>query len=211
MKKMITRVFIINNQKFSNLLLLRNKSNITKIFLAFFTACLTGLFAQIRIYLPWTPIPITLQTLAVLGGGIFLGASYGSISQCIYILLGIFGIPWFTGKKAGISVLFGASGGYLIGFIIASYLTGIITEKIVKNQQSLRKTLALLLFVNFFVIYGYGLTVLFFWLTSITNTAISFWELLEQGLFPFIIGDLLKIGIIMLILQNQLLIKKLFI
>lgn len=211
MRKMVTRVFNINNLKLSSLLFLRNESHITKIFLAFLTACLTGLFAQIRIYLPWTPIPITLQTLAVLGSGIFLGALYGCLSQCIYILLGIIGIPWFTGKNAGISVLFGASGGYLIGFIVASYLTGKVTEKLERNQQSLRKTLVLLLTVNFIVVYSLGLFFLFLWFTVISNKSISLWKLLEQGLFPFIIGDLLKIGILMLILQNQLLQKKLII
>ncbi|HUU78086.1 MAG TPA: biotin transporter BioY [candidate division Zixibacteria bacterium] len=208
---MITRVFNINNLKFSNLLFLRNKSHVTKISLAFITACLTGLFAQIKIYLPWTPIPITLQTLAVLGSGIFLGAFYGSLSQYIYLIFGIIGIPWFTGKNAGISVLFGASGGYLIGFIIASYLTGIVVEKLLKNQQSLRKTLVLLLTVNFVVIYTFGLIFLYLWFTIITDTSISFRKLLEQGMFPFIIGDLLKIGILMLILQNHLLQKKLLI
>jgi len=75
-------------------------------------ACLTGILAQARIYLPWTPVPITGQTIAVILAGILLGKCWGSISMAIYGIMGIAGIPWLSGATSG----WGPTSGYLLGF-----------------------------------------------------------------------------------------------
>ena len=85
---------------------------------------LTTLGAFVRIPLPFTPVPITLQTLFVLLGGAFLGARLGSFAQLSYILLGVLGIPVFCNAGFGMIYILGPTGGYLLGFIFASLFIG---------------------------------------------------------------------------------------
>ena len=81
-------------------------------------ACITGLMAQIVIPLPWTPVPITAQTFAVLCSGLFLGKKYGCLSQILYVVLGVAFIPWFGGMTGGLEIFLGSTCGFFIGFII---------------------------------------------------------------------------------------------
>lgn len=83
---------------------------------------LTAIGAYIMIPLP--PVPVTMQTLFVILAGTLLGGYLGALSQVVYILLGIIGLPVFTGGKAGIGVLFGPTGGYLFGFVAGAYIIG---------------------------------------------------------------------------------------
>src|SRR3972149_3349650 len=76
-----------------------------KIILALGFACLTGLLAQLRFYLPYTPVPVTGQVFAVLLSGVILGKWYGGLDQGVYAGIGVVGIPWFTGLKGGLDVL----------------------------------------------------------------------------------------------------------
>jgi len=76
------------------------------------------------IIVPIPPVPITLQTLFLGLAGALLGARLGALSQVVYLLLGIIGLPVFAGGKAGLGVLFGPTGGYLIGFVAAAYVIG---------------------------------------------------------------------------------------
>lgn len=92
-------------------------------------ACLTGLAAQIRIPLPYTPVPLTGQVLAVLLSGVVLGSFYGGISQILYLSLGVVGIPWFSGWNGGLAVITSVTGGYIIGFIPAALIIGWLTDK----------------------------------------------------------------------------------
>lgn len=78
--------------------------------------------------IPLQPVPITLQTLFTGLAGVLLGAYTGALSQIVYVLLGIIGLPVFAGGKAGIGTLLGPSGGYIIGFIVAAFVIGKITE-----------------------------------------------------------------------------------
>ena len=119
---------------------IQDTSTATKVLMSFMMACFTGLMAQIIIPLPWTPVPITAQTFAVLCSGLILGKKYGCLSQILYIVLGIAFIPWFGGMTGGLDVFLGSTGGFFIGFVIASYFIGAITEKYAKAPQ---KTLAL--------------------------------------------------------------------
>ncbi len=82
-----------------------------KLALAFGMAALTGLLAQVRFQLPWTPVPLTGQTLAVLLAGVALGKWWGGISMAIYAGLGIAGVPWFQGWNGGLAYLAGPTGG----------------------------------------------------------------------------------------------------
>ena len=87
-------------------------------------ALLTALAAQIVIPLPFTPVPITGQTFVVLLAGAGLGATAGAASQGLYVLLGAVGLPFYAGGASGWTVARGATGGYLIGFIVAAWIVG---------------------------------------------------------------------------------------
>lgn len=101
-------------------------SRVKKIALAVLFAIITGISAQLYIPLPFTPVPITGQVFAVLLSGILLGKTTGTISQILYLTGGTAGINWFYGASSGI---LRPTTGYLIGFVLATYITGLITEK----------------------------------------------------------------------------------
>ncbi len=168
-------------------------STITKIVFSFLMACITGLMAQIIIPLPWTPVPITAQTFAVLCSGLFLGKKYGCLSQIIYIVLGIAFVPWFGGMTGGLDVLLGSTGGYLIGFIIASYFIGYITKKYA-NARNFTRMFAVIGVANFALIYIPGLIGLALWAYLTQGAVLGVVDLLLMGLVPFIFGDLIKIA-----------------
>ena len=146
---------------------------------AFFTS-LTAVLAQITIYLPLTPIPITLQTLAVVLSGIIGGAVVGFLSQAMYIALIMFGLPLAAGFKGGLAVLLGPTAGFLYGFPIASTLSGLIGFR---SKSRFRMFLASILGV--FAVYPTG----FLWLNLVYNVKS---ELAIVGLLPFIPGDVVK-------------------
>jgi biotin transport system substrate-specific component len=170
-----------------------NTSLANKVVLAFLMACFTGIMAQVVIPLPWTPVPITLQTFAVLMAGIFLGRYWGGISMLIYLAVGLLGVPWLAGMSGGIEALLSASGGYLIGFILAALFLGYFVDRYVQSRKFL-PMLGLMLFANFILLYAPGLIQLSIWTQSATGVAPGIWELLLMGAIPFIAGDLLKIG-----------------
>lgn len=168
-------------------------SNANKLVMAFFMACITGLMAQIVIPLPWTPVPITAQTFAVLLAGILLGRFWGGLSMIVYLIIGLLGVPWFSGMTGGIGVVTGATGGFLIGFILAALFLGYFADKYI-NARSFMPMLGLLLFANFFLIYIPGLIGLGVWIYLVKGSAPGIWTLLAMGLLPFIVGDVIKIG-----------------
>jgi biotin transport system substrate-specific component len=89
-------------------------------------AALTAVGAYVHI--PLGPVPIVLQNLFVLLAGLLLGSRWGAISIGIYLLVGAIGIPVFAGAKGGIAHFMGPTGGYLFGFLLASYITGYISN-----------------------------------------------------------------------------------
>src|SRR5262245_9948526 len=89
---------------------------------------LTAAAAQIEIRLPWTPVPITGQTFAVLLSGTVLGARRAFLAQCFYLLEGAVGLPFFAGGAAGVAKILGSTGGYLIAFPFAAVMTGALAE-----------------------------------------------------------------------------------
>ena len=153
---------------------IRDASTATKLLMSLMMACITGIMAQIIIPLPWTPVPITAQTFAVLCSGLFLGKKYGCLSQILYIVLGL-----------------GSTFGFFIGFVIASYFVGMITEKYAASR-SFRKMAITIGIANFTLIYIPGLAGLALFM-SMQGTPVGIVELLMMGLVPFIAGDIVKI------------------
>jgi biotin transport system substrate-specific component len=168
-------------------------SLINKVILAFFMACVTGIMAQLVIPLPWTPVPVTAQTFAVLMAGVLLGRWWGGISQIIYLIVGLLGVHWFSGLTGGYTVLFGATGGYLVGFILVALFLGYFSDRNVQARK-FRPMLGLMLFANFAIIYIPGLLGLGLWMYLINGTFPGILTLLSMGLLPFLVGDLFKIG-----------------
>ncbi len=162
-----------------------------KLVLAFGVAALTGLLAQARVQLPWSPVPLTGQTFGALLAGVMLGTWWGGVSMALYAGLGAAGLPWFQGWSGGMAYLAGPTGGYIIGFILAALFLGYFTDKYVRSR-SFTVILALMLFANFILIYGPGLLQLNLWLSNVKGQAVTFSQLLKMGAIPFIAGDVTK-------------------
>ena len=157
---------------------------IYKLLLALCLACLTGLGAQLKLYLPFTPVPFTGQVLFVLLSGTLLGR-YGGLSQAIYLGIGCLGVPWFAaGMKGGIEVLIGITGGYLIGFIIASTIIGFFTERYLTARKF--KFQLSLMVIGIGIIYAFG-AIQF---SLIMHT--DFQKTMLLAVIPFIPLDILK-------------------
>ncbi len=166
-------------------------SLIKKIALALGMACVIGLLAQIRMPLPWTPVPITGQTLGALLAGVLLGQWWGAASLAIYAGLGAVGVPWFNGWSGGIGHLIGPTGGYIIGFILAALFIGHFTDKYIR-ARTFPRMLGLMLFAGFVLVYVPGLIQLYLWLSLVKGQAVGLYQLLGMGFFPFIAGDVIK-------------------
>ncbi|MDI6916174.1 MAG: biotin transporter BioY [Thermoplasmatales archaeon] len=152
-------------------------------------ACFTGLMAQLRFYLPFTPVPLTGQTFAVLLSGVILGKYYGGLSQGIYAGLGFAGVPWFANWSGGPAVLLGPTGGYIIGFILAALFIGWAVDSNVKIR-SLPSMLGLMLFADIGLILIPGTLWLYIWLNTFYPAGI--WEAMLMGFIPFVAGDAVK-------------------
>ena len=162
-----------------------------KLALAIGFAGLTGLLAQMRIMLPWSPVPVTGQTFAVLLAGVLLGKQWGGIGLAIYAGLGAAGLPWFSSWSGGMGHLAGPTGGYIIGFILAALFLGYFTDTYIRSRSFL-SMLALMLFANFVLIYVPGLFQLGLWLRLVQGEPVAFTTLLGMGAIPFIAGDITK-------------------
>ncbi len=154
-------------------------------------ASLTGAMAQVRVVLPWSPVPITLQTFVVLLSGVLLCRKWGAISQALYVGIGVLGMPWFTGYNSGLQALTGPTGGYIAGFILSALLIGYFTDTYGKSR-SFFPMLGLMVFANFIIIYGLGLAQLSLYLSWVKGVKISLPTLFWMGVIPFIPGDLTK-------------------
>jgi biotin transport system substrate-specific component len=144
---------------------------------------LTVLAAQVSIPVPGSPVPITGQTFAVLLTAAALGPYRGVASQGLYLLLGLVGLPVFAGATGGSHVVFGASGGYLIGFIVAAAIVGAGARR--GADRSPVRTLLLYALASV-VIYAIGTT----WLCLDTGMTAS--AGIAAGVTPFIPGDVGK-------------------
>lgn len=142
--------------------------------------------AQISIPVPGSPVPVTGQTLAVLLLGTAYGATLGFSTFAFYLLMGIAGAPIFAGGSHGISKVAGATGGYLVGMLLASVVLGALAGR--KWDQRIKTVIPTML-IGSVIIFSFGVT----WLHIYTGQSWA-WSF-DKGLTPFILGEFLKIAI----------------
>ncbi|WP_407933998.1 biotin transporter BioY [Aquibacillus rhizosphaerae] len=143
-------------------------------------AAITAILAQIEIPIPI--VPISGQTLAVGLTATIIGSRYGAIAMICYALLGATGLPVFAGFKGGVQVLIGPTGGYIFGFILAAYVTGLILEK-----TKFTITMAMIAnTIGMIITLAFGATQLKFVLDMTWGQA------LVTGVYPFIVVGLIK-------------------
>ncbi|MCR4435276.1 MAG: biotin transporter BioY [Clostridiales bacterium] len=153
------------------------------IVIGLFTA-ITAIFSQISLKIPLSPVPVTLQTLAVFLSAIILGSKCGMLSQIVYILIGAAGVPVFSNFESGIGVLFGYKGGFLISFPIMAYVMGLILEK---RKRFTPFAIVPALTAGMAVCYTIGA----FWLALVLKTSAV--KAVTAAVIPFIPFDLVKI------------------
>jgi len=170
-------------------------------------AALMAISANSFIYLPFTPVPITTQVLTVLLSGLFLGSRWAAISQIIYISIGVMGFPVFSGFKNGIVALAGPTGGYIIGFIAAAFISGYIyenSEKYSGNTAGNTISCFISCVAGVIIIHLFGFIHLAGYVYnmvgsgSISDILIKTWKM---GTEPFLLIDFFKI-IFALIIMN---------
>lgn len=152
---------------------------------------LIALCAQIAIPLPFTPVPVTGQTFAVLLVGMAFGAWRGAASVLLYLTQAAVGLPVLAGGNAGSALLLGATGGYLIGFVFAAWIAGRLAER---GWDRTPLTTALAMTLATAVIFLCGLA----WLSAFIPST----NLLAFGLFPFLPGAVLKIALATVLLPS---------
>jgi biotin transport system substrate-specific component len=134
--------------------------------------------------IPIGPVPIVLQNMFVLLAGILLGNRWGLATVGLYLLAGLIGLPVFAGGTAGIGRIFGPTGGYLIGYLPAVFLTGLIREH--SDKPVLSDAIAMI--CGTLVVYAVGVP----WLKIVTG--MTWAKAITAGMLPFLIGDGLKIA-----------------
>lgn len=168
----VADTYFINSEK---------KSLLTEALLVFSGAIFITLSAYVYIPLSFTPVPITLQTYSVLTLATLMGSRRAPLSVGLYLLLGALGFPVLSEGRAGLEVMFGATGGYLLGFILSSYMVGLLIER--GWDRSALKGL---------FTFGVGQLLIFvpglLWLGQFTG----YETVLEKGFYPFIPGGIIK-------------------
>jgi len=156
-----------------------------KVALALGLAAFTGIVAQVRVQLPFTPVPVTGQVLGVLLSGVLCGRVYGGLSQTLYVGLGAAGLPWFAGFTGGLGVLSGVTGGYLVGFVVAAELIGRASDRYVAARRFAPQLCLMALGAMLILICGAA------WLSVVLQT--GFRQAVLLGVVPFLPGDALKV------------------
>lgn len=150
--------------------------------LAILGSALIALSAQIRV--PLEPVPVTMQTFAVLVVAMAYGLRLGVATVALYLAEGALGLPVFAGGAGGIAVLFGPTGGYLAGFVVAAAIVGALADR--GFGRGFASTAFAMLLGNV-AIYGPGLAVL--------GALIGYDKAVAVGLAPFVLGDALKLAL----------------
>ena len=163
-----------------------NNAVLRNILLAVAGSLVVAAAAQVTVPLP--VVPLTLQTMAVLAIGAAYGARLGAATLALYAVEGAAGLPVFAEMKAGVAVIAGPTGGYIIGFILAAALVGYLAER--NWDRSLPKMFVAAL-LGAVVLYIPGLI----WLHQFAN---GWPQTMEWGLTPFVYGDLVKAALVAL-------------
>ncbi|MCD6726567.1 MAG: biotin transporter BioY [Solirubrobacteraceae bacterium] len=158
-------------------------SRVRDVALVVAAALLTAICAQIVIPLPGDPVPVTGQTFAVLLSGAALGSRRGSAAMGLYLLLGLVGLPVYADGASGWEVVWGATGGYLVGFIVAAYVVGLLAER--RLDRNPWKALPLFT-VGSLIVFAIGVP----WLAVAADISMS--KAIALGFVPFIPGGIVK-------------------
>jgi biotin transport system substrate-specific component len=144
-------------------------------------AALTGIAAQV--YIPLFPVPVTMQTFAVLLSGAALGPWRGGAAMLLYLVAGSLGLAWFAGGTSGFG---GPTFGYIIGFVVAATVVGALASR--GADRTVSGAIAIMVLGNV-IIYAFGLP----WLMA--SLGVPLLVALEVGMWKFVIGDALKIAL----------------
>ncbi len=158
--------------------------------LASLMAALTAVGAYI--YVPIGPVPIILSTLFVILSGLLLGSRWGLTSMALYLLVGAIGLPVFAGGKGGFAHFMGPTGGYLFGYLLASWITGFISER--SRGGMILDILAVI--IGSLALYALGVP----WLKMVTQ--MSWTKALMVGVLPFLIGDAIKASVVLILAKS---------
>ena len=142
---------------------------------------LVALAAQVTVRLPFSPVPVTGQTLAVLLVGALLGSRRGAASMLAYLVEGLIGLPVYAGGASGLAYAMGPTGGYLVGFVAAAFVTGWLAER---GWDRRAGTTALAMLAGNAAIYAFGLP----WLAIYVGQQAA-----VLGLVPYVVGDIAKL------------------
>ena len=161
---------------------------------------LCGIFAAVLAICSWIqipgPVPFTLQTFGIFAALGLLGGKRGTIAICVYLLLGAFGVPVFAGFKGGLGALFGATGGYLLGFLLSGLCIWLV-EKILGD--SLRVFIPAMI-LGLLLCYAFG-TAWFVVVYTKANGAISVGKALALCVIPFLPFDAIKLALAVVVRQ----------
>jgi biotin transport system substrate-specific component len=161
-----------------------------------FISVLTAAAAQVSVSVPFTSVPLTLQPMVVLLGGLALGSRLGSASQILYLAAGIAGLPVFAASPLlppGPLRLLGPTGGYLMAYPVAAFVTGYLAERGLDRRYA---TSVIAMLAGLIVIYAAGVT----WLGLFARTvgggaAVGLGTAVVTGVYPFVIPDLIKLAV----------------
>ena len=153
-------------------------------------AGLTGLAAQVSVHTPLTPVPFTLQTLAVLLTGAAIGSVRGVLSMLLYLVAGVAGVPWFAGHAHGWG---GPTFGYVLGFVVAAGVVGELARR--GNDRQVLSTVGLMAF-GAAIVFAFGAS----WLAA--DLHVSAQKAVDLGVTPFLVGEALKLAVAGVVLPS---------
>ncbi|MBE7185588.1 MAG: biotin transporter BioY [Methylobacterium mesophilicum] len=159
---------------------------------ALFAAIIVVLGIVPPVTLGFIPVPITLQSMGVMLAGCIIGAKRGALAYVIFVALVAVGLPVLSGGRGGLAVLMGPTGGYVLGWILAAFVTGLIAERTVREEQGEWRQLGGFFLASVLggivVLYAVGMP----WVTAVAGTPFS---TVALGSLVFIPGDLLKAAV----------------
>ena len=171
------------------------RSSTTRMTTAALMTALTAVSAYLVI--PIGPVPITMQSGVVLSAGALLGSRWGALSQGVYLVMGLIGVPVFAGGRSGPGAILSPTFGYLIGFLAAAFVTGWYLER---RAQPMLRHIVIAMLAGLIALHLFGLTYLFFHLNVIIGQAAPVRTVLSAGLF-FLPVDAVKMALAAMIVH----------